>query len=172
MKKGRVKDSTDMRYIKNFCLWKTLRKLGISDEEVWTFPTNEWLLQAYIVDCAVVKEKTNTYDTIRNKLRAIEYIAQCVGIKHEYHTSPALDAVIKHCKKINKGKGSNTVPITIERTKLMIEHILRNKIAINTLDNWDRKAINEHWTIYNLNIFNNEETKWHQICIIIIMALD
>ena len=172
MKKGGVKDSTNMRYIKNFAeYWKTLRNLGISDEEIWSFPTDEWLLQAYIVDCAVVRQRTNTYDTIRNKLRAVDYIAQCIGVKQEYHTSPALDAVIKHCKKRNKGKGSNTIPITIERSKLIIQHILRNKIAINKLDEWDKKSISNHWSIYNLNTLNKEEIEWYQMCIIIIMAI-
>ena len=46
MQKGGVKGCTDLRNMKNFAeFWKTLRKLGISDKEVWTFPTKEWLLE-------------------------------------------------------------------------------------------------------------------------------
>ena len=172
MQKGGVKNSTDTRYLKNFVeFWKTLRKLGISDGEIWKFPTDEWLLQVYIVDCAVVRYKKNTYDTIRNKLRAIDYIAQCVGVKQEYHTSPALDAIIKYCKKRNKGKGSDTIPITIEKAKAIIEHILRNKISINELDIWDRESLTEQWIIYDINTLNENEIKWYQICMIIIMAI-
>ena len=107
---------------------------------MWKFQTEKWLLQAYIVDCAVVRKKVNTHDTIRNKLRAIDYIAQCVGTKQECHSSPALDAVVECCKKKNEGKGSNMTPITLEKTKSIIEHILRNKLAIERLDVWDRKS--------------------------------
>ena len=116
---------------------------------------NEWLLQVYIIDCAVVREKINTYDTIRNKLRAIDHVAQCVGIKQEHLTSPALDVIIKCCNKRNKGRGSNTIPITIEKRKAITEHILRKKIAMERLDAWDEKSIKTQWRIYNLNVLNN-----------------
>ena len=172
MQKGGIKDSTDMRYLKNFAeYWRTLRKLGISDERVWKFPTEEWLLQVYIVDCAMVRERINTYDTIRNKLRAIDYIAQCIGIKQEYYTSPALDAIIKYCKKRNKGKGSDTIPITVEKIKTIIEHILRKKIDIRKLDTWDKRLIKTQWRIYDMDTFSERELDWYQMCVIIIMAV-
>ena len=65
-------------------------------------PTVEWSLQVWSVGCAVVRGKINTYDRRGSKLRSIDYVAQCVGIKQEYHTSSALDAVIECCKKETK----------------------------------------------------------------------
>ena len=172
MQKGGVKDSTDMRYIKNFAeFWRTMRKLGIEDRQVWSFPTDEWLLQVYIVDCAIVREKPNTYDTIRSKLRSVDYVGQCLNVKQEYHKSPALDAVIKYCKKRNKGKGSDTIPITVEKVKLVVCYILCTKINQEQLDSWDRSSLSKNWMIYDLTVFQEEEREWYQLCIIVVLAV-
>ena len=78
---GGVKESTDDRYMTNFKeYWRTMRRLKVSDEEVWTFPTKSFVIQLYIVDCAKMREKVNTWDTIRYKLRAIDYVAQLCGV--------------------------------------------------------------------------------------------
>ena len=173
MLKGGVKDSTDSRYIKGFReFWNTMRRLRVPDHIVWTFPTPEWILQVYIVDCAMIRDPPNTYDTIRGKLRAIDYIAQICGVIQCYCTSPGLTSQIKFCKKQRKGKGSDTIPITIERLKRIIEYILEEKLLKNR--NWcssERCLLTSGWRVFEIESLNEKENKWYQVCVIVVLAV-
>ena len=54
MMKGGVKASTEVQYEKHFMeFWRTMRRLGMPDDRTWSFPTDLFLLQIYIIDCAV-----------------------------------------------------------------------------------------------------------------------
>ena len=173
MLKGGVKDSTDSRYIKGFReFWNTMRRLNVPDHIVWTFPTPEWILQVYIVDCAMIRDPPNTYDTIRGKLRAIDYIAQICGVIQCYCTSPGLTSQIKFCKKQRKGKGSDTIPITIERLKRIIDYILEEKLLKNR--NWcssERCLLTSGWRVFEIESLNEKENKWYQVCVIVVLAV-
>ena len=63
------------------------------------------------------------------------------------------------------------MPESVEKVKAIIEHILRNKISKKGLNGWDSKSIEEKWTTYNLETFNNKERKWYQTCVTSIMAI-
>ena len=173
MLKGGVKDSTDSRYVKGFQeFWNTMRRLNIPDDIVWTFPTPEWVLQVYIVDCAMIRDPPNTYDTIRGKLRSIDYIGQICGFKQQYSICPGLTAQIKYCKKLRKGGGSNTIPITIERLKRIIEYILEEKILKS--QNWgksEQEFLWTNWRVYELGGISENGVKWYQVCTIVIVAV-
>ena len=159
MQKG-VEDSTNMRYTKNSAeYWNTLKRLRMLGDKIWTFPTNDWLLPVYIVNYQVVREKISTCDAMRNKLRAIDHVAQGLEVKQEHHMSPALDAVIK-CRK-------NTIGMTVERT----EHIMRNEMLTTELDSWDKKSIKKNWMICNIDVSNDDEIKCHQMSIKMKMAM-
>ena len=173
MLKGGVKDSTDSRYVKGFQeFWNTMRRLNIPDEIVWTFPTPEWVLQVYIVDCAMIRDPPNTYDTIRGKLRSIDYIGQICGFKQQYSICPGLTAQIKYCKKLRKGGGSNTIPITIERLKMIIEYILEEKILKS--QEWgkcEKEFLWTYWRVYEIGGMSEIGVKWYQVCTIVIVAV-
>ena len=165
---GGVKDSTEHRYYKNFMeFWKTMRKLDVSDKETWTFPSDEFILQLYVVDCAMMRNKTNSWDTIRYKLRAIDYIAQLCGKKQEWSKNPALYAVVKYCKNKCKGKGSDTIPITTEKVKRILNHTIRRKITNKRID---KGRLKRNWEIDNVEILEKEEKLWYEWSIAIAMA--
>ena len=173
MLKGGVKDSTDSRYVKGFQeFWNTMRRLNIPDEVVWTFPTPEWVLQVYIVDCAMIRDPPNTYDTIRGKLRSVDYIGQICGFKQQYSICPGLTAQIKYCKKLRKGGGSNTIPITIERLKMIIEFILEEKILKSQkFGKSEGEFLWSNWRVYELSDLSMNGIKWYQVCTIVIVAV-
>ena len=172
MKRGGVKDSSHDRYLQYFReFWRTLRRLGIPDRRVWTFPTDPWLLQVYIVDCAVVRQKPNCYETIRGKLRGVDYTAQLCGVIQEYHSLPELHAAVKFCKAQNKGKGSDTLPITVERVRIIISYTIREHIVSDELDHWDKKLLVQEGIIHDIETLNENQKGWYEFIVIILMAL-
>ena len=124
MLRGGVKESTENQYIKHFLeYWRTMRRLGINDVQIFQFPMDPFLLQVYIIDCAIVRAKPNCYTTIRNKLRAGDLVVEWSGYEQSWPTHPKLHAIMDYCKAHNKGKGSDTIAITVEKIRIIIVYI-------------------------------------------------
>ena len=165
---GGVKGSSNDRYIKNFMeFWRTMRRLGVSDKDVWTFPSKTFVIQLYVVDCAKVRKKRNSWDTIRNKLRSIDYVAQLCGVKQEWAKNPGLHALVSYCKLKCKSTGSTTLPITKERVEMILNHVVRKKV--NTREKRD-KVLTENWEIRDFQEWSMTQLKWYQWCIAIVFA--
>ena len=65
MLSGGVKASSHGTYMNGFLeFWRTMRRLGVSDEMVWDFPIRDAILQVYIINCALVRARRNVYGTI------------------------------------------------------------------------------------------------------------
>ena len=129
MLSGGVKCSSHGTYMRNFLeFWRTMRRLKIEDELVFTFPIADAILQAYIVDCAMVRSRTNVYGTVRGKMRAIDYIVQLAGKHQSWSTNPALDAIMDYVKRRNPNLGSDTLPISGKMMIQIVEFIMVNKV--------------------------------------------
>ena len=166
---GGVKISSDDRYTRNFMeFWKTMRRLGIKDEQIWSFPTNSFILQLYVVDCAMIRRPTNSWDTIRYKLRSIDYMAQLCGVKQEWATNPALHALVKYCKNKCKGEGSDTIPITVERVKRIVGFIIRTRLRQVVKD---KKRLRNTWELDEFQELDDKHKEWYQLCLGIAMAI-
>ena len=109
---GGVRDSSHTTYTKGFLeFWRTMYRMGFDDDLIFGFPLKDAVLQMYIINCSRIRDPPNCYNTIRNKLRAIDYIAQLSGVYQSWSENPSLDSIIKYCKKRNKSKGSDSPPI-------------------------------------------------------------
>ena len=130
MSDGGVKMVSHGKYIDGFLeFWRTMDRLGFEEELVFQFPSNDVILQIYIVDCAVIRINPNVYDTVRNKLRAIDYVAQLSGTRQSWSDNPALYASMQYVKRRNPGHGSDTLPVTASKLVRIIEHIMTNKVC-------------------------------------------
>ena len=103
MSRGGIKNSSHKTYyngMRDLC--KTARKLKLTMSEVFTFPTDSVVQLIWIIDCA--KERGNVWNTVRNKLRSLDYYAQLAGVKQNYTKNPDLFAAIQYVKKKHPGK--------------------------------------------------------------------
>ena len=85
-------------------MYTILTRLGFQDDILLHFPKLDVILQIYIINCAVIRLKPNVFDTIRNKLRAIDYVAQLANVNQSWSTNPSLAAIVAYAKKRNKSK--------------------------------------------------------------------
>eukprot|EP01084_Bolivina_argentea_P148331 259354_1 len=132
MLNGGVKLTSDGTYIGCWCeFWRTMRRLKIPDKLVWTFPISDTLLQIYIVDCVMVRQKLNCHGTVRLKMRSIDYVAQLCGMKQSWSDNPSIWALMQYAKKRRPGKGSDTLPVTSDMIILIVRFILENKVFYN-----------------------------------------
>ena len=112
-----------------------------------------------MVDCVRIRKKKNSWDTIRNKLRSIDYVAQLCGVKQEWAKNPGLHALVSYCKRKCKGNGSTTIPIAKERVEMIGNHVIRKKVNTNRkLD----KVLKDNWEIRKYDEWNKDQLKWYQ----------
>ena len=163
MLKGGIKDSTEHEYSKKFKeYWRTMRRLGFSDEEVWTLPQDAFMLQVYNVDCCMIREKPNCYKTMRGKLSAGDHIARWCGFEQRYADRPDLHAHVAYVKANCRGQGSDTIAVTIERLRLIISFTQRFKLG------------REEFQINRAMIMCEElDTKkeWQELMVILVIAV-
>ena len=129
MYEGGIKLSSKATYIQGFGEFvRTMIRLMIPIALVFMFPTIPELLQIYITDCAIVRPRANCWNTIRNKLRAIDWAAQTQGVIQCWADLPQLKAQVAYCKRLCKGKGSDTIPITVEKIREIIDYIIQTRV--------------------------------------------
>ena len=149
MQKGGITLSSESNYYKGFCEYvRTMERLYIPEELIYTFPTPSVLIKIYITDCAIMRAKPNTYDTIRGKLRGIDFVAQCMNIHQSWSDNPLLAGQIKYCKKQCKGTGSDTVPITIDKMRIIINWIICTKVINDLILTPYEKSRIDHWRLF------------------------
>ena len=120
---GGVKDSTNNKYIEKYVEFlKTMVKLNMNDL-MYDIPVNTDLIYVYITDC-VLRKRSNKWDTIRNKLRGLDYVNQICG----FHTSWSDDLNIQICKKWiqknNPSHGSKIKPLRRLQLKIIYNYLL------------------------------------------------
>jgi len=146
MNKGGVMASSDETYMRGFCEFvRTLQRLHIPTQLIFTFPTPSVLIQIYITDCAIMRDKPNCWDTIRGKLRGIDYVAQCLNVYQAWAENPMLAGQVRYCKKMCKGKGSDTIPITIDKVRVIINYIICTKVINGLILTPVEQARIDHW---------------------------
>ena len=148
MYEGGIEKSSKSTYIQGFGEFvRTMIRLGIPVMLCFIFPICPELLQIYITDCAIVRPRKNCWNTIRNKLRSIDWAAQTQGIMQCWADLPELKAQVAYCKRLCKGLGSNTIPITVEKIREIINFIIQ-KHVINDLilTDFERKQIGQWLT--------------------------
>lgn len=162
MLSGGIKASSHGKYMQNYLeFWRTMRRLGISDELVFAFPIEDTILQIYIINCCIIRKRKNVYGTIRGKLRAIDYIAQLAGKKQSWSENPALFAMIAHVKKRNPNKGSDTLPITASVLVQVIEYIMATKVYADLQLSADKASKARRWLSFDDIWLCSEKLRWY-----------
>ena len=110
MQDGGVKDSSHGQYMKNYISYlRTMMGLQFSFDELVIFPTPTHHQAIAIAEWGALKDgETNVWNTIRGKLRGIDYINQLAGVHISWSDNPQLSNIIKWCKKKCKSKGNRT----------------------------------------------------------------
>ena len=171
MLSGGVKVSSHGSYVKGFLeFWRTMRRLGIPDSMVWTFPVRDALLQVYIINCALVRAKPNVYGTIRAKLRGIDYVVQLTGKHQNWSKNPALSTMIDYCKKRNPNKGSDTLPISGSMMLQLVGHIMIQKVFAGLKLTAEQSAQALKWFSFDL-IWHNKQRMWWYVFALSILVL-
>ena len=95
MLKGGAGKTTQTQYLKGFAeFWRTMRRIGVSDELVWTFPTPDPIRVIFMVNCAMIRKIENVWDTMRGKLRAIDHVAELCGVDQRWPDNTVLNPYI------------------------------------------------------------------------------
>ena len=136
-------------------------RIGIPDKFTLQMPTLTVLLEIYIVDCAagISRPEPNCWDTIRNKLRGIDYVVALCGYKQSWSRNPALYQLTQHAKRKNKSKGSSTVAVTTKMMKEIIEYILEEKVYKNLQLNKEEQVKAKRWRSF-AKIWRDEK-RWY-----------
>ncbi len=168
---GGVKPTSNKTYVQNFLeFWRTMRRLGIPDYLVWTFPTSNTILQIYIINCAIVRPKINCWDTIRGKLRAIDYIAQLCEVHQSWSENNSLFALTKYCKKRNPGGGSDTLPVTADLVVKLVRYVLKTRVYHDLeLTDWEER-LSEKWCIFKKVYNDTKRVYWYCFAISILFV--
>ena len=162
MMRGGIRDSSHNTYIKGFLeYWRTMHRIGFDDDLIFDFPTKDAVLQSYIINCSRIRPKPNCYNTIRNKLRAIDYVSQLSGVWQKWSENPALDAVIKYCKKRNKSKGSDSLPITADMCLCIVRYVLRSKVYNGLVLNKEQQGMANQWLTVHAVRTSPKRIKWY-----------
>ena len=159
---GGVRDSSHTTYTKGFLeFWRTMYRMGFDDDLVFGFPLKDAVLQMYIINCSRIRDPPNCYNTIRNKLRAIDYIAQLSGVYQSWSENPSLDSIIKYCKKRNKSKGSDSLPITADMCLCIVRHVLNAKVYVDLVLNKAQRAMANQWLTFPAVRESPKRLKWY-----------
>ncbi len=127
--RGGAGKSSVMKYFGNVMgFWKTMRRIGIDDKWTLGIPTDPNVLIIYMIDCAKIREKPNVWDTMRGKLRAIDFYAQSGGVIQHWNENVLLAPAVAWYKANRKGNGSDTVPILARTLKKILRHTMRTKV--------------------------------------------
>ena len=76
-----------------------MRKLNISDDIILKVPINEKLFVIIVIADCVEKDPPNSWDTIRGKLRALDWVNECANIPTKWHSSFILKRLCEYVKK-------------------------------------------------------------------------
>eukprot|EP01083_Nonionella_stella_P287269 977757_1 len=95
-----IKDSTKDTYWQSmFDFCNTMQRIGFTNDTILTFPTPDILLVFYMIDCAMIRSNSNCWNTIRNKLAAIDHFNKLALTPTSWSDNPALFNLVDHCKK-------------------------------------------------------------------------
>ena len=169
MLSGGVKCSSHGTYMRNFLeFWRTMRRLKIDDRLVFTFPIADSILQAYIVDCAMVRARKNVYGTVRGKLRAIDYIVQLAGKHQNWPTNPALGAIMDYVKRRNPNLGSDTLPISGKMMLQIVLFIMTTKVFAGLHLSESEQLLARRWITFSKVWRNKERMHWYLFAVAIL----
>lgn len=146
-----------------------MKRLGVSDELVFTFPTRDTLLLIYIIDCALVRKRKNVWETVRGKLRAIDYIAQLCNIKQSWSDNPALYAATQYVKRRNPGQGSDTLPVSASLMKQIVSYILTNKVYHGLDLSMEEQELARRWFSFRRIWMDKSRVWWYMFAISIMV---
>ena len=148
---GGVKSSSHTTYFKGFMeFYHTMTRLGFQDDILLNFPTLDVIIQIYITNCEVIRLKPNVFDTIRNKLRAIDYVAQLANINQSWSTNPSLAAIIAYAKKRNKSKECDTLPITAPILLQIIRYVCATKVYGGLALSDQQRRLADKWLTFSI----------------------
>jgi len=168
MMKGGAGESTHERYIKNFAEFlRTMKRIGISEDLAWTFPTPDPVRIIYMVNCAMIRKRENTWDTMRNKLRSMDHVAELCGINQEWPENAVLKPYVNWYKANRPNEGSDTKAITWRVMKPILERKLR-KVVFNGEIKGDPKKMEEgrrRWWLTEEVMRTKESRKWYAFTI-------
>ena len=120
---GGVKSSTNNKYIEKYTEFlRTMKRLGFNNL-MWNIPIEVNLIYVYIMDC-ILRKKSNVWDTIRNKLRALDYVNQLCGINSSWSDDFNIQMAKKYVKKNNPSLGSKVVPIRRKELVIVYNHLM------------------------------------------------
>lgn len=160
MSGGGVKSSSHGTYLDQFLeFWRTMDRLGLEEELVFKFPSDDVVLQIYIVDCAVMRQTPNVYDTVRNKLRSIDYVSQLAGQKQSWSDNPALYASMQFVKRRNPGKGSDTLPVTAPTLVRIVHHVMATRVYYGLQLTPTECQLKKHWLSFP-TIWRSTTRRW------------
>ena len=129
---GGIKISTLTTYIAAFTKMANIwAQLGFTVNEIFTFPTSPGMIKIFLVHCADIKIKRNTWTTIRINLAAADKLASMCGVAQTWSDNPDIAANVQYCKRICRSKGSNTKPLLAQQLKQIISYALRHKVYKN-----------------------------------------
>ena len=158
LQKG-VKDSTGTTYSGNWREYvNTMTRLNFSLDEILVWPTPDIFLVIYIIDCALVRPKPNVWNTIRNKLAAIDYYNSLALHKTSWSDNPALANLVAYCKKKNASDPNNTA------LPFMRVHLIKyvDTIIGNMIDAYDTFRIPRDVNAKINKLIILRELKYHQ----------
>ena len=76
-----------------------MKRLNFSLDELLIWPTPDVYLVIYIIDCALIRPKPNVWNTIRNKLTAIDDYNSLALHKTNRSDNPALANLVCYYKR-------------------------------------------------------------------------
>lgn len=168
---GGVKCTTKGTYLSGFLEFlRTMDRLNIPEKLSFTFPTPDVILQIYIVDCVMIRKGPNVWDTVRNKLRSIDWCAQMAGTKQCWSDNPALYASVQWSKRHRPGKGSDTLPTTAPILKRMIDHVMTTKVYGNLQLTESEKQLSARWMSFD-KIWRDPTRRWWYIWAVSLLTL-
>ena len=162
MSNGGVKDSSHATYWKGFMeYYRTMTRIGFDDDTILVWPTNDVLLQIYIINCAVIRPRRNVFDTIRNKLRGIDYVAQLANKQQTWSTNPALSTLVAYAKRRNQSKECDTLPITAPMLIQIVRYVLNKYVYGGLPMNAEQRAFAKRWLSFDAIHKAPVRLKWY-----------
>ena len=124
-----IKASTTEKYMDNFQEFaNTMHRRRVPKSFYLQFPTPDFCLVLYGIDCGVMREnaitgKPNAWNTIRNKYASIDHVNKLACTPTSWSQNPALCQIIDYCKRNNKSDPSITslpfLPVFLERNSVI-----------------------------------------------------